>query len=129
MERPPHISLADHLGLVATAFEWLVSLVELFAIAILVIGLIRFAAAFVSGEAFRRDAIERTHAMNTGRIELGRHILAALEVFIVADLIRTVLELNFENLIILAALVTIRAAISFFLEREMRHIEREEQQQ
>jgi uncharacterized membrane protein len=120
-------SLVDHLGPVAVGFEWLVSLVELFAIAILVIGLLRFAAPFAGGEVFRKDATERSHVMNVGRIELGRHILSALEVFIVADLIRTVLELSIENLIFLAALVLIRSIISFFLEREMRNIEREEE--
>jgi uncharacterized membrane protein len=129
LDRSRPFSLIDHLGPVAIGFEWLVSLVELFAIAILVIGLVRFAAAFAGGEAFRRDAIERTHVMNVGRVELGRHILAALEVFIVADLIRTVLELTLDNLLFLATLVTIRSVISFFLEREMRHIEREEQRQ
>jgi uncharacterized membrane protein len=119
-------SLVDHLGPAAVGFEWLVSLIELFAIVILVIGLVRFAANFVGGEAFRKDAAERSHAMNLGRVELGRHILAALEVFIVADLIRTVLELTLDNLLFLAALVVIRSVISFFLERELRNIEREE---
>jgi uncharacterized membrane protein len=122
-------SLVDHLGPVAVGFEWLVSLIELLAIAILVIGLVRFAAAFAGGEAFRKDASERNHAMNRGRVELGRHILAALEVFIVADLIRTVLELTLDNLLFLAALVLIRSVISFFLERELSNIEREERQQ
>jgi uncharacterized membrane protein len=118
-------SLQDHLGPLLPAFEWLVTIVELFAIAILVIGLVRFAADFATGEALRRGPSARTHSLNKGRIELGRHILAALEVFIVADLIRVVLELTLANLVILGMLVVIRSGISFFLEREMRHLERD----
>jgi uncharacterized membrane protein len=119
-------SLGSHLGRAIVPFEWLVVMVELFAIAILLIGLARFLWGFVSGESLRRDPHERTHRLNVGRIELGRHILAALEVFIVADLIRTVLHLTLENVLLLGALVLIRSAISFFLERELRHLERDE---
>jgi uncharacterized membrane protein len=118
-------SLGSHLGRVVVAFEWLVVAVELFAIAILLIGLVRFLWDFVSGESFRRQAHERTHRLNLGRIELGRHILAALEVFIVGDLIRTVLHLTFDNVLLLGALVIIRSLISVFLERELRHLEQE----
>ncbi len=119
-------SLEDHLGPFAAGFAWLVSIVEVFAILILVLGLLRFGAAFIGGEALRRRATQRSHALNTGRIELARHILAALEVFIVADVMRTVLEMSLENLLFLGLLVIIRSAISFMLEREMRHIEQAE---
>ncbi|MFN3526981.1 MAG: DUF1622 domain-containing protein [Paracoccus sp. (in: a-proteobacteria)] len=56
---------------------------------------------------------------------LGRHILAGLEVLIVADLIRTVLHLTFENILLLGGLVLIRSFISFFLEHEMRALEKD----
>jgi uncharacterized membrane protein len=107
-------------------FEWLVSIVEIFAILILVLGLVRFAWTFLGGEALDKDALYRHHAINLGRIELARHIQAALEVFIVSDIIRTVLQLTLENLLILGLLVLIRTVISFVLEREMRHLERAE---
>jgi hypothetical protein len=55
-------SLVDHLGPSPSASSGWWSLIELFAIAILVIGLVRFAAAFAGGEAFRKDASERNHA-------------------------------------------------------------------
>ncbi|CAN5617563.1 hypothetical protein BH23PSE1_BH23PSE1_10100 [soil metagenome] len=118
-------SLSDHLGPVAIGFEWLVLLIELFAILILLIGLARFLRDFLSGEVLRGAAHARSHRLNLGRIELARHILAALEVFIVSDIIRTVLHLTLENVLLLGALVTVRSVISFFLERELRHLERE----
>jgi uncharacterized membrane protein len=124
MESTNGFSLSDHLGPVTAFFEWVVVAVEVFAIAILLIGLGRFLWDFLTGESLRNDAHERTHRLNMGRIELGRHILAALEVFIVGDLIRTVLHLTLDNVLLLGGLVLIRSAISFFLEREMRHLER-----
>lgn len=112
--------MADHLGVVASGLEWMVVLIELFAIAILVLGVLRFSGWFLSGEILRRGAHERTHQLNRGRLALGRHILASLEVLIVADLIRTVLHLSFANILLLGALVLIRSFISFFLDYEMR---------
>lgn len=115
--------LSDHLGAASAAFEWLVVGIELFAILILLMGLGRFTLNFVSGEMHRRDGHERSHRLNLGRLELGRHILTGLEVLIVADLIRTMLELTIENIILLGGLVTIRSLISFFLERELNHLQ------
>jgi uncharacterized membrane protein len=128
MDTGAPISLSDHLGRYATGFEWLVSVIEIFAILILVIGLVRFAVNFVNGEALRRGAMERTHAINAGRIELARHILAALEVFIVSDIIRTVLDLTLENLLLLAVLVAIRTVISLVLDWEMHVLQKEQRE-
>ena len=122
----PPISLSHHLGAYAVGFEWLVSAIEIFAILILVLGLVRFAASFVNGEALRSGARERTHAINAGRMELARHILAALEVFIVSDIIRTVLDLTFENLLLLGVLVAIRTVVSLVLDWELHVLQKEE---
>ncbi|CAM3531674.1 DUF1622 domain-containing protein [Paracoccus nototheniae] len=125
MEDTTFLSMSDHLGSVATALEWVVVLIELFAIAILLLGVVRFTGWFVSGEVMRRDAHERDHQLNRGRLALGRHILASLEVLIVADLIRTVLHLTLANIVLLGGLVLIRSFISFSLEYEMRALEKE----
>ncbi len=79
---------------------------------------------FVSGEVMRRDAHERDHQLNRGRLALGRHILASLEVLIVADLIRTVLHLTLANIMLLGGLVLIRSFISLSLEYEMRTLKK-----
>lgn len=126
MERRATFSLSDHLGPLTPAVEWMVVVIELFAIAILLLGLFRFARSFLSGEIMERDAHERSHRLNLGRLSLGRHILSGLEVLIVADLIRTMLHLSLDNIMLLGGLVAIRSLISFFLERELSHLERDE---
>ena len=122
MEQMTTFSLSDHLGPLTAAFEWMVVAIELFAIAILLLGLVQFVRAFASGEIMERDAHERGHRLNLGRLTLGRHILSGLEVLIVADLIRTMLHLTMDNIILLGGLVAIRSLISFFLERELSHL-------
>ncbi len=122
--RGPNIpTLSDHLTGVATGLEWVVTVTELAAIAILLLGLIRFARHFLTGDVFRRDAHARSHRLNQGRLALGRYVLAGLEVLIVADLIRTVLHLSIENTLLLGVLVLIRSLIAFFLEYEIRALE------
>lgn len=123
MDQQITFSLSDHLGRAAVLLEWLVVGIEIFALSVLVLGTVRFAARFLSGEALRRDAHQRTHELNQGRLVLGRHILAGLEVLIVADLIRTVLHFSFANILLLGGLVLIRSFISFFLERELQALE------
>mgnify|MGYP002714924059 FL=1 len=106
------------------ATGWVAKL--LFAILILIAGLVQAVRAFASGEARACEGHERGHRLNLGRLTLGRHILSGLEVLIVADLIRTMLHLNAENILLLGGLVTIRSLISFFLERELTHLEKDE---
>lgn len=118
-------SLSDHLGPLTRGLEGLVVGIELFAILILLLGLLQFARAFASGEILERDAHKRSHRLNLGRLTLGRHILSGLEVLIVADLIRTMLHLSLDNIALLGGLVAIRSVISFFLDRELSHLRRE----
>jgi uncharacterized membrane protein len=110
-------------GLV-TVLEWVSAAIEVASIAILLVGAVRFIAGFVAAE-FRRDGAERVRRINRERVELGRYILASLELFIVSDIIHTALSLALSDLLFLGVLVLIRAVISYFLDREMRQIREE----
>jgi uncharacterized membrane protein len=59
---------------------------------------------------------------NRLRCRLGTYLLLGLEFIVAADIIHTFLNPTREELTILAILVAIRTVISFFLNREMRHI-------
>lgn len=117
-------SIADQFAGLAVLLETAATLIEVFAVIVLLNGLIRFVLAYVLSE-FSRDRAASAERMNSGRIDLSRYILAGLEVFIVSDIIRTVVLPTLEGLAVLGALVAIRSAISFFLEREVRAIEDE----
>lgn len=111
-------------GWLIEGLEWVSALIELGAIALLVIGAIRFILGVAVAEVARSGA-DRVRKTNRERIELGRYILAGLELFIVADIIRTALSLAFADLLFLGLLVVIRSVISYFLDRELKELRRE----
>lgn len=113
------------LGPLTPWLEAVATVVEVFALFILLSGLVRFTVYYFGAEFRLRQDAGSAERMNDGRVVLSRYILAALEVFIVSDIIRTVLSPTLESLAVLGALVAIRSTISFFLDREIREIERE----
>ena len=112
-----------HLPRVAEALEMVAMGFELTAVGILLLGFLRFAAMFLHAEWRGGLRADGSNGVNSARVLLARYILAALEVFIVADLILTVLSSSWQNLAFLALLVLIRTLISHFLEQEMKALE------
>ncbi len=104
--------------------EWAAAIIDVFAILLLLLGGIRFIAGVAVAE-FARRGPERVHKMNRERIELGRYILAGLELFIVSDVIHTALSLRMSDLLFLLLLVIIRSITSFFLDRELDQLKKE----
>lgn len=100
------------------------ALIDLFAILLLLIGATRFILGVAVAEVARRGP-ERVNKTNRERIELGRYILAGLELFIVSDVIHTALSLRFSDLLFLLLLVIIRSITSYFLERELTDLKKE----
>jgi uncharacterized membrane protein len=100
---------------------WVEAGVDLFAILVMLIGVARFAAGFLRAEADRGG---RLGAIDRSRLELGRYILAGLELLIVSDIIETALSLQLSDLVFLGLLVAIRSTISYFLEREVGNIDK-----
>ena len=125
------IDLETDGGLLHGQLHWLVELLEicaalidLAAILLLLIGAVRFIWDVVLSELFNRGA-DRVRKTNHARVELGRYILAGLELFIVSDVIHTALSLAMQDLVFLGVLVLIRSVISFFLEREIESLKKE----
>lgn len=110
-------------GPLVTALEWIAVGISFIAILIMLVGMVRFLIGFLRAET-GRDSRDRVRGINTERMELGRYILSALEVFIVSDIIHTVISLSLESLLFLGLLVLIRSAISYFLDREIAEIRR-----
>ena len=111
---------ANFAGLVML-LEWVSAGIDLFAIGVMLIGALRFAAGFVRAEVAGRSE-ERVRRIDLGRAELGRYILAGLELFIVSDIIHTAISLALSDLVFLGLLVVIRSVISYFLDREIAEI-------
>jgi uncharacterized membrane protein len=113
--------LHSELAGIAHALEWVSDGIDILSIVIMLIGAARFVVGIAAAE-LRGDAAQRLQGIDRNRMELGRYILAALELLIVSDIIHTALSLALGDLLFLGLLVLIRAMVSFFLEREIRDI-------
>jgi len=115
--------LHGHFGWAIQILEWAAAIIDLFAILLLLIGAVRFIAGVAVAET--RSGTTRVERTNRERVELGRYILAGLELFIVSDVIHTALSLAFADLIFLLLLVIIRSITSYFLDRELDQLKKE----
>lgn len=104
--------------------EYAATAIDIFGCIILLIGGLRFIWGFVRAE-FSRDTETRVKGVNMERVELGRYILAGLELLIVSDIIHTALSLAMADLVFLGLLVIIRSLISYFLDRELAQVKKE----
>ena len=57
------------------------------------------------------------------RADFGGYLLLGLELLIGADIINTIIEPSYEELIILAGVVVLRTILSVFLNKEIRELE------
>ena len=117
--------LFGHLHWIVEGFEWIAAVIDILAIVVLVIGGVRFVIGFVAAETSFGNDMKRVRGINAERVELGRYILAGLELLIVSDIIHTALSLAMADLVFLGLLVVIRSLISFFLDRELELVKEE----
>ena len=90
---------------------------DVFGVAIMVFGIL--IATVLSAPALLR-AGERTEALHTYKIRIGRAMLLGLEVLIAADIVKTVaLEPTIANISALGLLVVVRTFLSWTLSLEI----------
>ena len=116
--------LHGELAWLGAALEWVSAGIDVLAILLLLIGALRFLLGVLRAE-LSRDGADRVRRTNRGRIELGRYILAGLELLIVSDIIHSALSLAIADVVYLGLLVLIRSLISYFLDRELGQLRRE----
>ena len=104
--------------------EQITAVIDALVVAILVLG---SAWAFVRGI---RSAVLRkydgTMVIRQLRVDLGQILLLSLEVLIVSDILHSIVRRSLEEVGILAVIVVIRIALSFFLDREISNLQRAE---
>ena len=92
--------------------------IALLSIAIIVYGTILAVILFVKSLIHKDLSVVRKI-----RAEFGGYLLLGLELLIGADIIKTIIEPTYEELIILAGIVILRTILSVFLNREIKDIE------
>lgn len=119
----PASLLATEFPRLAEGLGWLASAVEVLAVVVMVVGVARFLVGFLRAE-LAGDA--RGLRIDGARRDLGRYILAGLEVLIVSDIVHTAVSMQLTDLIFLGLLVIIRSVISYFLGREIEGLEQQD---
>lgn len=90
-------------------------------IGVLVISLGVLSALFEVAHDFLH---KRVLNINIVRLRLGQSIILGLEFLVAADIIGSVVQPDYYNLGLLVILVGVRTALSYFLNKELRALER-----
>jgi len=69
------------------------------------------------------ELLKREFNYNDVRIDFTPKILIGLEFFVAADLIKSILEPSFQQVVILAIIVAIRTVVGLSLNREIKELE------
>ena len=94
--------------------------IELVSIGIIVYGTVLAVYQFV------KNVIQKNASgIRQIRADFGGYLLLGLELLIGADIINTIVEPSYEELIILAGVVVLRTILSVFLNKEIRELEAE----
>jgi len=71
----------------------------------------------------RKEFLKRAEAVRLNdsiRIKLGSYLVLALEFFIAADIVRTIITPTWESVGILGVIVVIRTILSYFLTKDIK---------
>ena len=104
--------------------HFLAEIIDIIGIIVVMWGFCISLVRFVGAELGRISGRWGLHGCHDIRVELGTYILLGIEFMIASDLINTVLSRQLEDLIIVSALVVIRTAISYFLNKEIEALRR-----
>ena len=101
-----------------TIITYVASVLSYFGAIVIFYGGIRAAIGVLSIEILKRKT-----SYNAVRMDFTPKLLIGLEFFIAGDLIKSILEPNLNQVIILAIIVAIRTVVGFSLGREVRELE------
>lgn len=73
-------------------------------------------------KVLRVELFKKSSDYNTIRVDFTSKIVLALEFFIAADLIRTVIQPTLNEVIVLAVIVAIRTVVGYSLDKEAKDI-------
>ena len=101
-----------------TIIIYIASILSYFGAIVIFYGGIRAAIGVISIEILKRKA-----SYNDVRMDFTPKILIGLEFFIAGDLIKSIIEPNLNQVIVLAIIVAIRTVVGYSLGREIRELE------
>jgi uncharacterized membrane protein len=92
-------------------------------LAAIIIGIAVLQVLWNYGQTFTR--FNRAISKESVRVQFGSSVAVALELMLGADVLATAVAPSWNDIGKLAAIAVIRTALNYFLERELRHINKE----
>lgn len=111
---------SELLGGLMPMFQLIVFILNMISIFIILWGVFTASVDFFKNLAKKRnDQVALALENNFIKAYLGSYVLLSLEVLIIADIIESIINPTFQDIIKLALIVIIRTVISYFLHREI----------
>ncbi|AMP20291.1 hypothetical protein AZF37_03115 [endosymbiont 'TC1' of Trimyema compressum] len=102
-------------------FEVIAMILNVLSILVISWGVLLATVSFLKSIVTRYSFSENIGVNTDIKNNLGSYILLGLEILICADIIQTILNPNFNDILMLASIVVIRTVISFFFKVKLRH--------
>lgn len=99
--------------------EYISMAIACISIGVIAYGIIVTAISFIRNE-IKKDKPEGIRKL---RADFGGYLLLGLELLIGADIIKTIVEPSYEELIILGGIVVLRTVLSVFLNKEVKELD------
>lgn len=96
------------------------TVVEMLAAVVVAVALLQFLVAYVPKIFDKKQYVHNTLL----RVKFGSALAIVLELLLAADILRTAVAPTWEDIGKLAAIAAIRTALNFFLEKELKEIEK-----
>lgn len=108
------------MALFETTLDIIVKVLDGFSIIVLLWGVISAGKNFILARIINKTKMDVIKENTIIKNSLGSYILLSLEILIAADIIKTILNPDLNDILILASVVVIRTVISFFLNKEIK---------
>ena len=109
----------------SAAMAYLIPFVEACGALVIVLATVRTIVLYLA-HCFRRNSSVR---LNSLRIRLGRSMVMGLEFQVAADILKTALSPEWNDILQLAALVALRTVLNYLMEHELRLLNRQEERE
>lgn len=106
--------------------DFLATVISVLSLLIVTYGALIAILAFLKNEWKRFSGGYSNLNLRRLRANFGTYLLLGLEFLIASDILKTVLEPSLDELAILGGVVLLRTVLSFFLNREIRELETDE---
>lgn len=101
-------------------FEWVNIILNFFSIFVLVWGVLKACVDFVRSEITTKNRYQIAKNNTLIKNYLGSYVLLSLEILIAADIIESIINPTFQDILKLGLVVLIRTVISYFLNMEIK---------